>query len=82
VLFCGGGLAWVTPAAPASVVTLASTWLLVGVQDAAHTLAPRRGAAVLLLLLPQDVLVKELPMEYNKQDLLNTAFVVFGKRRN
>jgi hypothetical protein len=30
----------------------------------------------------QDVLVKELPMQYNKEDLLNTAFVVFGKRRS
>lgn len=29
----------------------------------------------------QDVLVKELPLEYNKQDLLNPCFVVFGKRR-
>jgi hypothetical protein len=29
----------------------------------------------------QDVLVKELPLEYNKEDLLNPCFVVFGKRR-
>lgn len=36
--------------------------------------------AVMLLLL-QEVLVKELPLEYNKEDLLNPCFVVFGKRR-
>ncbi|WIA28648.1 hypothetical protein OEZ86_011184 [Tetradesmus obliquus] len=29
----------------------------------------------------KDVLVKELPMDYNKEDLLNPCFVVFGKRR-
>eukprot|EP00882_Tetradesmus_deserticola_P031354 GHRQ01035453.1.p1 GENE.GHRQ01035453.1~~GHRQ01035453.1.p1 ORF type:complete len:249 (+),score=124.84 GHRQ01035453.1:145-891(+) len=29
----------------------------------------------------KDVLMKELPMEYNKEDLLNPCFVVFGKRR-
>lgn len=29
----------------------------------------------------QDVLVKELPLEYNKEDLLNPCFVVFGKRK-
>jgi 3'(2'), 5'-bisphosphate nucleotidase len=29
----------------------------------------------------QEVLVKELPVEYNKEDLLNPCFVVFGKRR-
>jgi len=29
----------------------------------------------------RDVVVKELPMEYNKPDLLNPAFVAFGKRR-
>jgi hypothetical protein len=32
-------------------------------------------------VLLQDVVVKELPMEYNKEDLLNPCFVVFGKRR-
>lgn len=30
----------------------------------------------------QDVLVKEQPLVYNKEDLLNPAFVVFGKRRS
>lgn len=29
----------------------------------------------------QEVLVKEQPLEYNKEDLLNPCFVVFGKRR-
>jgi hypothetical protein len=28
------------------------------------------------------VLVKEQPLVYNKEDLLNPAFVVFGKRRS
>jgi hypothetical protein len=31
--------------------------------------------------MSQDVVVKEMPMEYNKEDLLNPAFVAFGKRR-
>eukprot|EP00878_Enallax_costatus_P018769 GHUV01019778.1.p1 GENE.GHUV01019778.1~~GHUV01019778.1.p1 ORF type:complete len:257 (+),score=70.28 GHUV01019778.1:557-1327(+) len=29
----------------------------------------------------RDVLVKETPLEYNKEDLLNPCFVVFGKRK-
>lgn len=30
----------------------------------------------------QDVLVRESSMVYNKEELLNTCFVVFGKRRS
>jgi hypothetical protein len=29
----------------------------------------------------QDALVKEQPVVYNKEDLLNPAFIVFGRRR-
>lgn len=37
--------------------------------------------AVLCECTVQEVLAKELPMEYNKEDLLNPCFVVFGRRR-
>ncbi len=35
-----------------------------------------------LRLMPQDVLVKDLPLDYNKDaSFLNPAFVVYGKRK-
>ncbi|KIY99880.1 hypothetical protein MNEG_8083 [Monoraphidium neglectum] len=30
----------------------------------------------------KDAVLKERPLEYNKEDLLNPCFVVFGRRRD